>query len=242
MSQHADGDKRQRIDKVTDTDFRSCEGPGRTAGATTREVARGPPVAAFDDPNRARTLGNAPFHRRTVLKTIGGGLAAGASAGLAGARSEPDELARQLDGVRGATRDYRDVGTAREAGFEPLLEYFPEMGFHFTDRDPPIGADREDPPVLVYVTNGSYDPEPGATHDPDRDDDLILGGVEYLMSGDREAAPPNVFADEGSARELAVTEAEGWHFDADLDVTALHAWIHRGNPAGVFHPTNPTVD
>jgi hypothetical protein len=176
------------------------------------------------------------------LKLIGSGLAVGASTGLATAQGGTDELPRQLDGVRAATRAYRDVETARTHGYEPLLGYFPGMGFHFTDRDPPLGVDREDPPLLVYFSTGRYDPEPGDQHDPDRDGDLVLGGVEYLVAGDREAEPPNIFADERSSRELRVTESEGWHFEADLNVTGLHAWVHRGNPAGVFHPTNPTID
>lgn len=180
--------------------------------------------------------------RRTVLKTIGSGLAVGATAGTASARGGADELSHELNGVREATREYRDVGTARADGYEPILGYFPGMGFHFTDRDPPFGTDRDDPPLLVYFTNASYDPDPGAVHDPDHDDDLILGGVEYLVPGDQEDTPPNIFADEGCSRALRVTEAEGWHFEADLDVTGLHAWVHRGNPAGVFHPTNPTID
>jgi len=180
--------------------------------------------------------------RRTVVKAIGGVLAVGASAGLGTAGSGPDELAQQLGGVREATRAYRDVDTVRERGYEPLLGYFPGMGFHFTNRDPPFGTDRNDPPLLVYFTKGSYTPLPGAMHNPDRDDDLVLGGVEYLVPGDREATPPDVFDDEASPRALQVSEAAGWHFEADLGVTGLHAWVHRGNPAGIFHPTNPTID
>lgn len=188
------------------------------------------------------TTRNSFSGRRRVLKTIGWGVVLGASAGLAGAQEGSAELSRQLNGVREATGDYRDIETARADGYEPLLGYFPEMGFHFTDRDPPLGADRDDPPVLVYFTNGSYTPDPGDPHDPERDDDLILCGVEYLVAGDQEADPPNIFADDGSSRALQVTEAEGWHFDEDLNITALHAWVHRSNPAGVFHPTNPTID
>lgn len=185
---------------------------------------------------------NTPVVRRTVLKAIGSGLALGAGAGLASAHGESGDLAQQLDNVRAVTRRYRNVETARETDYEPILGYFPEMGFHFADREPPYGAVREDPPVLVYFTNGSYNPDPGDVHDPAHDDDLILGGVEYLVPGNQEDTPPNIFADEESCHELQVTEAEGWHYDEDLDITALHAWVHRGNPAGVFHPTNPTID
>lgn len=93
----------------------------------------------------------------------------------------------------------------------------------------------------VYSTNGSYNPEPGEEHDPDHDD-LVLGAAEWLVPGDREDEPPNIFDDEESHRELQVTEEEGWHFEEEEGFTGLHAWVHRGNPAGVFHPTNPEID
>ena len=62
------------------------------------------------------------------------------------------------------------------------------------------------------------------------------------MPGDREDDPPNIFDDQASPRNLKVTEEEGWHFEEAEGFTGLHAWVHRGNPAGVFHPTNPNVD
>lgn len=180
--------------------------------------------------------------RRRALTILGSGLALGPSAGFASASGDGSELAHQLEEVRAATRKYRDVGAARADGFQPLLGYFPGMGFHFTDRNPPLGADRNDPPLLVYFTTGSYDPDPGEAHEPEHDGDLILGAVEYLVGGDQTDNLLDIFADEGSPRELQVTEAEGWHFEEDLNITGLHAWIHRGNPAGVFHPTNPAID
>lgn len=183
-----------------------------------------------------------PLGRRAVLTGVGSGLALGSVGGLAAASQGSSKLSRQLNELRAATRSYRDVGAARADGFRPLLGYFPGMGFHFTDRDPPLGADRRDPPLLVYYTTGNYQPDPGDPHDPGRDDDLVLGAVEYLVAGNRADTPPDIFADQENPRELPVTEAEGWHFEADLGVTGLHAWVHRGNPAGVFHPTNPTID
>lgn len=162
--------------------------------------------------------------------------------GTASADGGPDELSHQLNAVRAATRAYRDVGTAQDDGFEVISPYVPGMGFHFSDRDPPFGSDREDPPVLVYFTNGSYDPAPSDPHDQSRDDDLILGAVEYLVPGDQSSNPPDIFADEEAKRNLKVTEAEGWHYESAEGFTGLHAWVHRGNPAGVFHPTHPNVD
>lgn len=188
------------------------------------------------------TRGRSTLGRRAFLVGTGSLLALGTGAGAAGALGGPDELARQLDEVRAATSGYRDVDAARAAGYTPLLGYFPGMGFHFAGPDGPLGATRASPPLLVYATDGSYCPDPGDLHEPERDDDLVLAGVEYLVAGDRTAAPPNVFADEASPRRLRVTEADGWHFEADLGITGLHAWVHRGNPAGVFHPTNPTID
>lgn len=156
-------------------------------------------------------------------------------------------LSQQLNAVRQATKKYRDIETARADGYVAISPYVPGMGFHFAKLDEdgnpaPFGTELENPGVLVYYTNGSYNPDPFEEHDPAHDDDLILGAVEYLVPGDQEDDPPNIFNDEDSPRNLKVTEEEGWHFESQEGFTALHAWVHRGNPAGVFHPTNPTID
>lgn len=153
-----------------------------------------------------------------------------------------DELSKQLNTVRGESKQYRDIGEARDDGYVAISPYVPGMGFHFANEVPPFGTDLEDPGVLVYFTNGSYNPAPGDSHDPAHDDDLILGAVEWLVPGDQEDDPPDIFNDEDSHRELQVTEKEGWHFEAEEGFTGLHAWVQRGNPAGVFHPTNPNID
>lgn len=177
--------------------------------------------------------------RRTVIKTLGIGLAGGATV-VGSVDAEDDELAAELNVVRDRTRNYRDIETARADGYGAVSPYVPGMGFHFAD-GPPFGTDLEDPGVLVYFTNGRYNPAPGDLHDPAHDDDLILGAVEWLVSGNQASNPPNIFSDGDSHRTLRVTEAEGWHYESAEDFTGLHAWVHRGNPAGVFHPTNPEV-
>lgn len=151
-------------------------------------------------------------------------------------------LSQQLNKVRAVTKKYRDIETAREDGYFAVSPYVPGMGFHFAKTVPPFGTDLEDPGVLVYYTNGSYNPEPGEEHDPAHDDDLILGAVEWLVKGNREANPPNIFNDEDSPRNLKTTEEEGWHFESKEGFTGLHAWVHRGNPKGMFHHTNPNID
>lgn len=177
--------------------------------------------------------------RRNALKTIGAGLLVGTVAGPASAGN--DTLTAQLNTVRRMTGAYRDIDTAREEGYEAASPYVPGMGFHFA-AGPPFGTDLEDPGILVYYTNGSYDPDPGDSHEASRDDDLILGAVEWLVPGDQEDNPPDIFEDESSHRELRVSEAHGWHFEDEEGFTGLHAWVHRGNPAGVFHPTHPEID
>jgi hypothetical protein len=179
--------------------------------------------------------------RRTVLKTVAGGVVLGVT-GTAAARAGPAKLSHQLNSVRAAMRAYRDAETARGEGYEDISGYVPGMGFHFARASPPFGTDIEDPPVLVYFTNGSYNPDPHESHDPDHDDDLILGAAEWLVAGDQTDEPPNIFNDEDSNRNLKVTEEEGWHFESAEGFTGLHAWVHRSNPAGVFHPTNPNID
>ena len=185
--------------------------------------------------------------RRNVL-TIAAAAGIGTTlTGTVTARS--DQLAQELNAVRSATRQYRDIGQARADGYVVESEYVPQMGFHLInptliapDADAPV--DITEPPILVYFTTGNYRPEPGGDHDPDRDDDLRLGAVEFAHTGDEgpPGTPMDLFSDEDASRNLKVTEDEGWEWVPGADITALHVWVHRGNPAGVFNPSNPTID
>lgn len=161
--------------------------------------------------------------------------------------ADQSELALQLNTVRNATQKYRDVAEAREDGYdEEISPYIPGMGFHFENHDlvaedENTAADITKPAILVYFPTGDYNPDPFEAHDPNRDDDLRLGAVEYAHHGTPGTAA-NYFADEDAGRELRASEEEGWQPIPGTDLTALHAWVHRGNPAGVFHPTNPTLE
>ena len=192
--------------------------------------------------------------RRTALKVLGGGLVVGTAAPVS-ARS--NELSQELNSLRKATQKYKDVGEAREDGYVVVSEYVSEMGFHFihpgrlaltsapdSDRTAPGTVEIKEPPILVYFTTGNYDPDSGDEHDSDRDDDLRLGGVEYahLEDDGTPGTPSDYFSDEEASRNLKVSEEDGWEWVPGPDITALHVWVHRGNPAGVFHPTNPTID
>jgi hypothetical protein len=178
--------------------------------------------------------------RRTVLKMVGSGPGVGAVSAIP-VTARPDELSHQLNTAQSTTQQYRDIETARADGYGAISPYVPGMGFHFAD-GPPFGTSLEEPGVTVYFTTGSYSPNPGDMHNPTRDDNLVLGAVEWLVPGDQTDDPPNIFNDEGSPRNLKVTEEEGWHFEETEEFTGLHAWVHRGNPAGVFHHTNPNIE
>ena len=187
--------------------------------------------------------------RRHLLTVLGGSIAIGSTFVTVSASSNESTLAAQLTTVRSATRRYRDVATARDDGYEPVLGFVPGMGFHFVNgsliaEDAGTEADITKPPILVYFPTGRYRPEPGEPlPGDDRDVDLRLGAVEYAHGGD--AGPPgtpgNYFADEDASRRLKTTEAEGWEWVPPAGITALHVWVHRHNPAGVFNPTNPTI-
>ncbi len=133
--------------------------------------------------------------------------------------------------------------------FDPASDfvsvYVPGMGFHFTN--PALIAPDEnapyeltEPAMLVYYTTGNYRPEPFGQLDVDRLDDLRLGAAEFVYSGDI-GAPANYFSDENAPRNLKVFEEEGWELIPQTPFTALHVWVHRGNPDGVFAPFNPRI-
>ena len=191
--------------------------------------------------------GSLAVGRRPLLKTIGLGMASTALLiGPVGAVSaQTDEFTQELKEARAATRKYRDVAKARADGYATLVSpYVPNMGFHFVNpaliaADASTPVDLSEPPILVYYTTGNYNPEPGDIHDPAHDDDLRLGGVEFAHG--ETGVPGNIFSDESASRTLKVSEEDGWGPIPETPFWALHVWVHRGNPAGVFHPTNPTI-
>lgn len=187
-----------------------------------------------------------PVSRRSVPDTISATLLFGFTTGTASAGSH--QLATERNTARAVTRGYRDPsGTlhqARDDGYTHVSPYVPGMGFHFERGDPSRGTDIDDPPILVYFPNERYEPDPFDPHDPGRDEDLVLGAVEYAVdsAGPSDDPTPDIFAAEESNRNLKLSEDEGWHWTPPLNGHALHAWVQPGNPAGVFHPENPTIE
>lgn len=185
--------------------------------------------------------------RRPFLKTVGLGLGGTAllTGAVAPASARSNDLSRELNEVRAATLKYQDVAIARADDYDTQVSpYVPNMGFHFVNpsfvaADAAAAVDLSEPPILVYYTTGEYTPDPGAIHDPEQDDALRLGAVEFAHAETGVAG--DIFADETATRCLPVMEEDGWDHVPETPLMAVHVWVHRGNPAGVFHPTNPTI-
>ena len=155
---------------------------------------------------------------------------------LAGLATANSSVPQQLREVERATSQFRDVANAEAAGYAELLDAqqiacidlpgVGGMGIHYVN-----GAlvsdtvlDPRTPEAMVYA--------------PARGDRLKLVAVEYIVFAgpwDAEHAdPPSLFG-----VEFDLTPA-GNRFGLD-PFYALHAWIYRPNPAGVFTPWNPRV-
>ena len=123
--------------------------------------------------------------------------------------------------VRLATDAFHDLGAARSAGYAPLLACFDlpgvgGMGQHYVNPsllDATVVANQ--PEALVYEVDG---------------DRLQLVAVEYIVpwSAWISPTPPQLFG-------------RSFYSIASLHLWALHAWIWRPNPLGMFANYNPNV-
>jgi len=138
--------------------------------------------------------------RRTVLKTLGVGVAGVLTMGRASATST---LQADLDTVREATATYRTVGAALEDGFQPGGPYVPGMGWHWVNpqrigQAVQNGLSLENPQLLVYSDTNPASP----------DGHLVLGAVEWAIPagarGFTEDNQPDLFSDAGG-------HGEHWH-------------------------------
>lgn len=124
-----------------------------------------------------------------------------------------------LSQVRTATARYHSVVQAEKAGYEGFLDCFDSaaggMGQHYVDLsmiDDGV-ADPQRPEALVYEDDGT---------------NLTLVGVEWVEAGAASDEAPALFGQE-------------FHYNSDLGVWALHAWIWKDNPDGLFADFNPEV-
>ncbi|NLE51516.1 MAG: hypothetical protein GX613_08930 [Chloroflexi bacterium] len=144
-----------------------------------------------------------------------------------GEQTLTEDLRRTVHDIRLATRDFRDVDAAIEAGYGVFLDCFTgdgtgDMGQHYVHGDL-VGDDVLDPlqpEALVY--------------EPLEDGSLTLVALEYL-----------VFEDQWTAEEPPMLFEREFHLKTDIPETppvwALHIWLWTHNPNGMFEDYNPTV-
>ncbi|NDY94865.1 hypothetical protein [Wenzhouxiangella limi] len=135
------------------------------------------------------------------------------------------DLAGQLNQLRQATSAFYSFDVANAAGWQATISECVEspmggMGYHVANLeelgDPDFAATLSllRPEVLLYA--------------PTADGSMEFLGVEYIVPGPLSAEPPEILG-------------QPLQFNPTLDIWALHVWIGRDNPDGIFAPFNPTV-
>lgn len=136
-------------------------------------------------------------------------------------RASNDDDESALAGVRQATAAFHDVNKAQVAGYSRLLSCFDlpgvgGMGQHYVKASLLDSTLVEtQPEALVYEIDG---------------DRLQLVAVEYIVpwSAWVSSTPPHLYG-------------RAFYRVDSLHLWALHAWIWRPNPLGMFASYNPNV-
>lgn len=137
--------------------------------------------------------------------------------------SPTDPVDQDLDELRDATESFQAFEASQDAGYTFLfMDMCMEdataggMGFHYVD------TDLLDNSVEVAAPEAlMYEPAAGGQ--------LQLVGVEYVIPKDQwtSQTPPELF---------------GQQFKLNaFDLWALHVWVWKDNPSGMFADWNPTV-
>jgi len=137
-----------------------------------------------------------------------------------------ENIMAELSQVRRLTAPYHDHEKAIKAGwFAPLSECVENpgvggMGIHYGN---PVYLEDDivdllKPEVLLY--------------EPQKNGSLRLVGVEYIVTG-------KFLGPEGPAPILLGKE---FHWNPIQKIWALHVWIWRNNPSGMFADWNPKVN
>jgi hypothetical protein len=130
---------------------------------------------------------------------------------------------KEIATVRRSTARYQRYDTALADGFVRLsecveIEGVGGMGYHYGHPGRINGnVEVENPEVLMYL--------------PDRNGNMHLIGVEYIIPFDFLGAdedPPILFDREFSPNPV-------------LELWALHVWVWKHNPNGIFEDWNPKV-
>ncbi len=133
------------------------------------------------------------------------------------------EVRAQLEQLRKVVQPFHSYDVARAAGWAATISPCVEneiggMGFHVANPDE-LGNGTLSllrPEVLLYV--------------PTADGSMELLGVEYIVPAD--------FVQPSNPPELL---GQTFTYNPHQDIWALHVWLERHNPLGLFAPFNPTV-
>ncbi len=136
------------------------------------------------------------------------------------------EVAKQLAELRQATEKFKDFNAAKAAGYTvevtKCMDALPAgtMGFHYGNNDyinDPV-PDVRKPELLMY--------------EPDENGRMQLVGVEYMIP--YKLVPANT---------TPKPTLFGLPFENNgvFGIWALHAWVWKENPNGVFFDWNPSV-
>ncbi len=154
---------------------------------------------------------------------------------------------KELAAVRKATAKYHDVNEAVADGYVQLSGHVPGMGAHFANlglldgvfslAQPEIllySLTEGDGPKLVAVEYGVVAPDPPDGFAGDSDVwHVHPASCHYGDGSEVEEANPDDCPETSPGGAPLVL----WH----PDLWALHTWIWRGNPDGIFEPINPNV-
>lgn len=129
--------------------------------------------------------------------------------------------------VREATAQFHRTSAARAAGYDLITgldNCFQNygvggMGYHYINID------------LLDITIDLLHPE-AVIYAPDANGSIQLGAVKYMV-------PLAAWDAEHSEPPQAL--GQNFHLTERLDVYALHAWIWKNNPSGMFEDWNPDV-
>jgi hypothetical protein len=144
----------------------------------------------------------------------------------------------ELEQVRQATAQFRDVEAAKKAGYElgyvngdgvRIITGFiahptdGAMGYHYFNKELIDDMQIQDP----------LKPE-GLVYEPGRNGELELVAVEYIVPGAASNPPGVNEAPTVLGREMHILVPKvGWYI--------LHAWIGKPNPSGMYADWNPKV-
>ncbi len=133
------------------------------------------------------------------------------------------QVRKQLAALRAATARYHDFDLAtRTGGWEVPVPSPLEcldgptggMGYHFVNPNNFGVLDPARPQALIY--------------EPEKDGSMRLVAVEYIVFGTESDPAPVLFG-------------RPFHWNTRFGIWALHAWVWRNNPDGIFANYNPMV-